>query len=222
MKETLDFYPNSEYPDQLPYMSPSKDHPLGTTKFGRDLLAVISWAVRDTLIVGIGASLIGLIGGSIFGFIAGRFNKKVYNVITGLMIIVFVIPVLIIVLIITFIYGTRHIYLINISTIGIILIPSFTQVIANALLKKSNFKRIIKVAISYIPLNIAIAILIYISFGFLDVFNPLELPVLSYYIAEATARLSTDPFAVFWPGFAIFMILIGFLFLHEGLKDQLR
>ncbi|MFX1317089.1 MAG: ABC transporter permease subunit, partial [Promethearchaeota archaeon] len=208
LAETVDFYPNSEYPDQLPYMSPSKDHPLGTTKFGRDLLAVISWAVRDTLNVGIGASFIGLMGGSIFGFIAGRFNKKVYNVIMGLMIIVFVIPVLIIALIIIFIYGTRYIYLINISTIGITLIPSFTQVIANAVLKKCTLKRIIKVAISYFPLNVAIAILIYISFGFLEVIDPFGLPVLSFYIAELHSWISDAPHAAFWPGLAIFMILI--------------
>ncbi|MFX1409040.1 MAG: hypothetical protein ACFFA6_01710 [Promethearchaeota archaeon] len=69
LAEAVDFYPNPEYPDQFPWMDPSKDNPLGTTKFGRDVLALIVWGIRDAVIFGSGIILISLAGILIFMFI---------------------------------------------------------------------------------------------------------------------------------------------------------
>ncbi|MFX1409042.1 MAG: ABC transporter permease [Promethearchaeota archaeon] len=221
LAEALDFYPNPDNPDQLPYMPPSAEHPLGTTKFGRDLLALISWGTRDTLLVGFGAAFIGLLGGVIIGLIAGKFNLLVYRVILGLITIAFIVPAFILVLILTKIFGETN-TIITVS-LGILLIPSFTKVIANVTFRQNSLKNIIKTIITYIPLNVALGILLYVAVGFIGV-NPDDwgLPQLSFYISEARAQLVGNPMVIFWPGFAIFMILIGFFFLHEGLKDQLQ
>ncbi|MFX1317090.1 MAG: ABC transporter permease [Promethearchaeota archaeon] len=222
LEETLDIYPSPEYPDQVEWMKPSKDHPLGTTKYGRDLLAVISWGTRDTLLVGFGAAFIGLIGGAPFGFMTRKFNLKVYQSIMALMIIAFIIPALILVLILTTIFGETN--TIITVTLGILLIPSFTRVIAKVAPRQDNLKKISKTVISYIPLNAALAILIYVAIAFLGFIDPSDwgLPQLAYYIAQARAHIQNAPHAIFWPGFAIFLILIGLFFLHEGLKDLLQ
>lgn len=47
---------------------PSIDHPLGTA-IGRDVLGLTIWGIRDALIFGFGAVLLGLLGGILFGFI---------------------------------------------------------------------------------------------------------------------------------------------------------
>lgn len=49
---------------------PSSDHPLGTALFGRDILGLTIWGIRDALIFGFGAVVIGLLGGLIFGIIS--------------------------------------------------------------------------------------------------------------------------------------------------------
>lgn len=48
---------------------PSIDHPLGTGSFGRDVLGLTIWGIRDALVFGFGAVIIGLIGGLVLGFI---------------------------------------------------------------------------------------------------------------------------------------------------------
>ena len=138
------------------------------------------------------------------------------------MIIPFIIPALILLLLIINIFKFEFWYLLLILTIGIILIPNFTRVIANAISKQNDLKKISKAAISYIPLNIALAILIYVSIGFLG-FSKMggyRLPQLSFYTIEARIQLyNGNLWFVFWPGLAIFIIVLGFFFLHEGLKD---
>ena len=59
LKEVTDYLSGSWAP-------PSKDHPLGTAAFGRDVLGRTIWGIKDALIFGFGAVLIGLIGGLIF------------------------------------------------------------------------------------------------------------------------------------------------------------
>ncbi|WP_300681871.1 ABC transporter permease [Nocardioides sp.] len=58
-------------------------HPLGTNNFGLDLLARVIYGARASLVVSIGAVLIGLVVGGVIGVLAGYFRRAV-DTITGI------------------------------------------------------------------------------------------------------------------------------------------
>ncbi len=204
---------------------PSSEHPLGQTESGLDVLALIIWGIRDSIILGFEAVLIGLIGGSIFGFIAGKFNRWGYKLIMGLMIFFYIFPGIVLLMLLIYIYGPFYEMIMIMPTIGILLIPSFTRVIANAMSGEINIHKISKAVTSHIPLNFAIAIIIYTAIGFLGLISlesvlGLENQTIQLgSIVRMGVLLSEAPWASLWPGFAIFGIVLSFLLLHIGLQD---
>ncbi len=199
---------------ETPYLPPSPGHPLGTTKYGIDILGRIMWGTRYALIFAIIAVLIGLGVGSQFGFIAGKFHRYVYHGIIGSMIIFFIIPGFALLMVFLPLY--RFIDLPMSFSIGILLIPVFSVIVANAVRKGRNSFDIIKSVIKYIPLEMALAILMYQSLGFLGLTDE-RIPQLGVDIQYGRGQWGAY-FAVFWSGLFFFLILFGLLLLHEGLK----
>lgn len=197
-----------------PFAPPSPDHPLGTTKYGYDILARVIYGTRDALVFGIGVTIIGLVGGSIFGFLAGKFHRYIYNGIIGPMIVFFIIPA--IGLFIVAIPLFRFDYSILGIGIGVLLILIFTQIIANAIRRERNYLYIAKTIIKYIPLEMAFAILLYQYFGFIGFMDQTtaQLGITSNYGMYSFSAVE----AMFWPGFFIFLIMLSLILLHEGLK----
>jgi len=104
----------TQYPQQLiippaipgvPYVLPSPDHPLGTTKNGFDVLARMLWGARTSLYMAILPTGIAVGGGLILGTISAYFGGKLDYILMRIVDIVYSIPVLIIVLILTQIFG---------------------------------------------------------------------------------------------------------------------
>lgn len=198
------------------WMPPSPEHPLGTTELGRDVLAVIIYSIPTPLILGCGAILFGLGGGVLFGYLAGRFNWKVYNIIMALMIFFYLLPGLVLILIITSIFGENSLLLM--LTIGFLLIPSFTQVIANVISRKFDMTQFFKTVICYIPLYFGITILIIEIIGYLGFIDP-SFHTLGGLINIARSNLYSAPWASFFPGITIFGMVLSFFILHIGLQD---
>jgi len=203
------------FPPNIPYLPPSSDHPLGTTMYGFDILARVIYGTRDALIFGSVVTLIGLAGGSIFGFVAGRFHRYVHNAIIGSMIMLFIIPGLILLSLSGLIFrGEERVS--SIMIIGILLIAIFTGIVANAIRRESNYMNAIKVIIKYIPLEMAFGIMLYQMLGYIGLAD------------ETTAQLGITfqygrgqwgaNYARFWPGFYLFLIMLGLILLHEGLN----
>jgi len=121
-EEAQGFYWNAWSP-------PTPDHLLGTTAFGRDVLAQILYGLRDSLIFGAGAVLVGLIGGSIFGLLASRFTRKLPTIIKSVTLVFYIFPGLILLILFVMMIG-HYAWLLPLIT-GLLLIPSFTRIIAN-------------------------------------------------------------------------------------------
>lgn len=80
-------------------LDPSWQYPFGTDKLGRDLMLRTMYATRVSMIVGIFASLIVLVIGTLYGSIAGYFGGNVDNVMMRFLDLIYSIPdVLIIIL----------------------------------------------------------------------------------------------------------------------------
>ncbi|MDN3026539.1 ABC transporter permease [Streptomyces sp. S.PB5] len=59
-----------------PLESPSGEFPLGTDRFGRDLLGLLIWGARVSLLVGLLAAVLSVAIGSLIGITAGHFRGR--------------------------------------------------------------------------------------------------------------------------------------------------
>lgn len=185
LNETVGFYPIPTQPHQWSYQPPSPENPLGTTTFGRDLFAVVLRGTQNALRIGLLAIFIGILGGTVFGFISSL-HRYVNRAIEAIMIIFCIIPGTILIFMTVSIFGKRFEYFIY--PIGVLLIPIFTRIIANPPLEKGNVIISLKKLLIYIPLVLGFVILVYQTFAFLGFSDP-RIVDLSFYISQARAQI---------------------------------
>jgi peptide/nickel transport system permease protein len=195
---------------------PSPEHLLGQTEFGRDVFARILYGARDSVLFGFGAALIGLIGGLIFGLLASKFTRVIPTLTRIVMLVFYILPAIILVMLAVMLGGQLLGILVIVT--GLLLIPSFTKVIANT---EFRVVPIGKKIISYVPLFAGFAILLYAALGFLGFTDP-RLIQLGNEISQARVHLYDAPWATLWPGITIFLIVGCLFLLHEGLAQHSR
>ncbi|MEM8950242.1 MAG: ABC transporter permease [Pseudomonadota bacterium] len=83
-----------------PSLPPGADYPLGTDKFGRDLLAILVYGTFLTGKVGLVAGFIGVAIGAVFGFLAGFFRGRVDMIISLVTDVLLTIPPLLVLVVI--------------------------------------------------------------------------------------------------------------------------
>ena len=84
----------------IPDLTPSLEHPLGTDTVGRDLLAVIIVGTPLTLSIGLIAGVIGLGVGTVFGFVGGYYGGYADNLLRGAADVFLTVPGLLILVVI--------------------------------------------------------------------------------------------------------------------------
>jgi peptide/nickel transport system permease protein len=81
--------PNERF---LPYGRPSLDHPLGTNDMGNDILSVLMFSCRVSLLVGFGAAAMAVAIGLAVGMLAGYYGGYVDEVLMGITDVVMILP----------------------------------------------------------------------------------------------------------------------------------
>lgn len=196
---------------------PSPDHPLGQTVMGGDVLGRTVYGISDSLVFGLASVIIGMIGGVNFGFVAGRFRRWGYKFIMAFMILFYVFPSILFVMLLLRIFET---YFMAIISIGFMLIPLFTYVTTNAMPEEITKEVIYKIArslITFIPLAIAISVLLYNSVAYLGFIQEVR-TILGNDMNIAKQNPYEAPWAYFWPGLILSIIVFSFFMLHLGLK----
>ena len=193
-------------------------HPLGTSKFGRDVLAQVAYGTRNSLLFGFGAVLIGLIGGVIFGPLASKYKRVAHPIITSSMLIFYLLPGILLVMFFAIITVGGPTFGLLMFTTGFLLMPGFTRIIANS---EFRIVPIIKKVLTYVPLFAGFAILLYLALGFLGFSDPLTIQ-LGRLVSVGREHMFDAPWASLWPGFIAFLIVISLLVLHEGLANSSR
>ncbi len=67
-----------------PYLPPSLEFPLGTDKFGRSVLTLMIYGSRISLLVGLMATIVTMLLGSVFGILAAFYGGRVDTILNGI------------------------------------------------------------------------------------------------------------------------------------------
>ncbi len=78
--------------------SPSLEHPFGTDRLGRDVLARTIWGARVSMFIGVVAVVLGSIWGTFFGIVSGYFGKLIDSIIQRVIDMLLAIPALVLLL----------------------------------------------------------------------------------------------------------------------------
>ena len=222
------------------WAAPSPNHPLGQTKFGRDVLARMIYGARTSLTVALPAIGFSVIFGVIFGVIAAYYGGWVDSIIMRIVDVLLAFPGLILALVFVAILGTR---IENIMFAwGILGVPYYARLIRGSVLQARELPYIqaAKVAgagnwrimFRHILPNVIQPIIISVTFDIGGIV--LSLAGLSFLgfsdprmidwgneIAEAREFLYISPWASMGPGFMILLAVLGFMLLGDGLRDAL-
>lgn len=221
--------------------APSLDHWFGTDEYGRDLFSRVVAGTRLSLFVSLTSVSIGAIIGSILGLVAGYYGGKIENIIMRSCDVMFSFPGLLLAIGIVAIIGPG---LINvIIAIAIYGIPSFTRIIRSSTitLKKQLYveacksigvsdRRILflhifpgtfSALIVTLTMRIGTAIISAASLSFLGFGASPTKPDWGAMLSTGRDYIGFAPHMLFYPGLMIFLTVLAFNLLGDGLRDAL-
>ena len=232
--------PNAPDFEQL-LAAPSAAHLFGTDELGRDLLARVAAAVRTSVLVSGTSVSIALCAGTAAGLIAGFLGRIPDLVLMLVCDVTFAIPGILLALAIAAIAGPGTFNVI--IAISIVNTPVFARIARSQTLVVSQRGFVLAArAIGFgqlhvmfrtvlpniLPVILAQASLMYASamitesyLSFLGLGIQPPTPTLGGLLHESLGFLSLAQWLVWCPGIVIFMIVLGFNWLGDGLQDWL-
>jgi len=231
-------------PNELAYLrfeAPSWAHPMGTDELGRDTLARIIHGAQVSLQVGAIAVSIAFVGGVLFGLLAGYYGGLVDSALMRLVDMMFSLPGIVLAIVIAGLLGPNRRN--AMIAIGIVILPAFARVVRGAVLEVMGYPftesaRALgasgrRIMLRHVIPNIAaplfvlvtvylsVAILAEAALSFLGLGT--QPPEASWGGMLSTARtyIGIDAWLSIFPGAAIMVVVLGFNFLGDGLRDIL-
>ena len=110
--------------------APSALHPLGTDGLGRDILSMLIFGTRTSLVVGVTAAFIAGIIGTLIGGVAGYFGGKVDAVLGELINVFMMMPTFFLVLIVVALFGS--------GLFNVMVVMGLTSWVSNAKLMRAQ------------------------------------------------------------------------------------
>lgn len=233
------FDPDAISRDRL--VPPSAEHLLGTDELGRDVLSRVIHGTRTTLLVGLGAATLGVAFGALLGSIAGYFGGLLDSVLMRVVEMFQIVPIFFLALVVIAIFGPgveRTIFVISFLSWPISARLARAQMLT---LKEQNFVEAARaIGLSdralifgeILPnasaplivqgsLEVASAILIEAGLGFLGLSDP-EALTWGSMLQDAKRYLIYSWWVALFPGLAIFLSVMAFNLVGDGLNDLLN
>lgn len=218
---------------------PSAAHWLGTDELGRDVLARTIFAARISVEVALVAVGVGLIGGTLIGLVAAYFGGVVDMVLMRLMELVFSFPAILLAVVLMASLGTS--ILNAMVAIGIIFIPGFARLArasTQAVLRQQYVEAARTIGMSdgrillreilpniLAPLVVeaavafAYAVLLESALSFLGLGAQPPEPSWGNMLNTGRGFMAQAPWLSIVPGMAMFLTVLGFNLLGDGLRD---
>ena len=223
------------------YAAPSKEHPLGTDKLGRDLFSRLIVGTRQSLQMGVIAVAIAAVIGGTIGSIAGYYGKWVDNLCMRLLDIYQAVPMFLLCVCLAAILGPS---LRNaIIALGISTVPGYARIMRASVLTVrereyiesakaidiSNpgiiLKHIIPNAMApvivEITMGVGACILAGASLSFIGLGVQPPTPEWGSMISEARSVMREAPWLALYPGICIMITVLSCNLLGDGLRDAL-
>jgi peptide/nickel transport system permease protein len=223
---------------ELPVLS--EGHWLGTDNYGRDVWSRIVYGARISLVVGIVAVTLGLLGGVTLGLLGGYY-KKLDGVIMRIVDLLFSFPGILLAMLIIAILGTS---LVNVAiAISIWSIPSCARIVRGSVLSikekeyimamkslgASDFRIMVKhilpnafaPIIVFATMRMATAILSTASLSYLGLGAQPPTPEWGAMISQGQAFMWSSPHLTVVPGIAIMLTVFAFNVVGDGLRDAI-
>lgn len=223
---------------------PSVEHLMGTDNYGRDIFTRVVYGARISLLAGIGIIAIAVIIGLPLGLIAGYYGGKIDEIIMRICDGFLSFPYLLLPIIIgAYFKGSLEIdmMVVNVFVLGIIWWPGYVRLLRSQVLivreqlyieaaksigvKDSTiiFRHVISNSISplsvQISLDIGYAILASASLSFIGIGATPPTAEWGYMISASRPYFNEFWWTTLFPGLAIFLAVIAFNLLGDGLRE---
>ena len=235
----------SQWIDQVTPSSvpgPSPGHLLGLDPFGSDLFTQLIYGARQSLIIGVVSTSLGLIGGFALGTIAGGFGGWMDTLVMRIVDILLSIPALLLAVSVAAVLGQRPIAIM--IAIASAQVPIFARllrgsmlaqrgqdyvlasvslglrrrtIVLNHVLPNSLGPVIVQATLTLATAIIEVAALSYLGLGAPD-------PAVAEWgrmLVKAQDRLQSDPHLLLLPGLCIAVTALGFTLFGEALREAL-
>ncbi len=217
---------------------PSAAFPLGTDNIGRDVLSLIIWGSRASLLIGLGAALAALLLGGTVGILAGYCEGTVEAVLMRVVELFQTLPVIILVLCAIALFGAS--FWLLIASVALAIWPLEARLIYGQFVRLRGREFVAAARVAGLPahhimlreilpnalqpiivqaaLDASIAILIEAGLGFLGLSDP---GMVSWgrllYVAQD--HMHDAWWMSLFPGAAICLTVVGFNLLADGLNE---
>ena len=221
--------------------APSGDHWFGTDTIGRDVFSRVVFGARVSLRIGISATAIGLTIGLLLGALAGYLGGIVDTLIMRVTDIFLAIPYIVLAVAIASVLGR--------SENTVILVLGFTGWLGICRIVRSSFLSLkqleyveaatalgyskarimfrhilpnaLQPIIVYGTIAVGTVILSEAALSFLGVGPTDPTPAWGLMVSDGRSLLASAPHLLFFPGAAIFITVLAFVFVGDGLRDAL-
>ena len=220
---------------------PSADHWFGTDAIGRDVFSRIVYGARVSLKIGVVATLISLTIGVTLGSVAGFFGGFLDTVIMRVTDVFLAIPYVVLAVAIASVFGR--------SENAVILVLGFTSWLAITRIVRASFLALraqeyveaatalgfsrprimfrhvlpnaLQPIIVYGTIQVGTLILAEAALSFLGVGPQDPTPAWGLMVSQGKGDLVNAAHLLFFPGAAIFLTVLAFVFVGDGLRDAL-
>jgi peptide/nickel transport system permease protein len=220
---------------------PSREHPFGTDDLGRDILSRVILGASVSLRVGFLAVAIALVVGSLIGLLAGFYGRWVDDVLMRFMDVLFAFPAVLLAIAVLAVRGPGSGN--TALAIGIVYVPIFARVTRASVLGvreevyvrasrsvgASDFRLLTRHVlpnaappiIVQTSISLAFAVLAEAALSFLGLGTQPPNPSWGLMLAEGRGFIDIAWWLAFFPGMAIFVTVLCFNLLGDGLRDVL-
>jgi len=228
---------------------PSAEHWLGYDHLGRDEFSRMVVGARQTLLVGVVATFIGMSVGCLLGGIAGaahglggRWGRRLDTVLMRIVDMMLALPSLLLAISIAALLGPSLATVM--IAVGAIAVPIFARLLRGSMIAQANAEYVLaatalgvrkhRIALSHIlpnslapvlvqmTLTLATAIIEAAALSFLGLGNPdPSTPEWGKMLADAQRYLEISPGLAIYPALAIIITAFGFTLLGEAMREAL-